>query len=209
MEKSLISKATLGRLPLYLEHLRKMNKNNEMYVSATMIAKDLYLGEVQVRKDLNAVSGAGKPKIGYEIEELIRSIESVLGYDNLTNAVIVGAGKLGKALLNYVGFEEFGVKIMAAFDIIVTEPQLEKSQKQILPMEQFGEYCKNNNVKIGIISVNSEASQDICDLMIANGIVAIWNFTSVNLYVPKGILLKQENLALSLAYLNNQLVNQN
>ena len=209
MEKSLISKATLGRLPLYLEHLRKMNKNNEMYVSATMIAKDLYLGEVQVRKDLNAVSGAGKPKIGYEIEELIRSIESVLGYDNLTNAVIVGAGKLGKALLNYVGFEEFGVKIMAAFDIIVTEPQLEKSQKQILPMEQFGEYCKNNNVKIGIISVNSEASQDICDLMIANGIIAIWNFTSVNLYVPKGILLKQENLALSLAHLNNQLVNQN
>ena len=209
MEKSLISKATLGRLPHYLEHLRKMHKKNEMYISATIIAKDLCLGEVQVRKDLNAVSGAGKPKIGYEIEELIKSIESVLGYDNLTNAVLVGAGQLGKALLNYAGFEEFGVKIMAAFDIIVKEPQLKKNQKQILPMEQFGEYCKNNNVKIGIISVNSEASQDICDMMIANGISAIWNFTPVNLYVPNGILLKQENLALSLAYLNNQLVNQN
>ena len=207
MEKIAVSKATLGRLPYYLQHLRTVFKNNDEYISATSIAKSLALGEVQVRKDLNSVSGAGKPKIGYEVEELIKSIEKVLGYDNLTNAVLVGAGQLGKALLNYEGFEEFGVRIMAGFDIEAKKQT--SNQKQILPMEEFSKFCKENNIKIGIISVNKESSQQICDLMIENGISAIWNFSPLKLNVPEGILLQQENLALSLAHLNNQLVNQN
>lgn len=207
MEKIAVSKATLGRLPYYLQHLRTVFKNNDEYISATSIAKSLALGEVQVRKDLNSVSGAGKPKIGYEVEELIKSIEKVLGYDNLTNAVLVGAGQLGKALLNYEGFEEFGVRIMAGFDIEAKKQT--SNQKQILPMEEFSKFCKENNIKIGIISANKESSQQICDLMIENGISAIWNFSPVKLNVPEGILLQQENLALSLAHLNNQLVNQN
>ena len=207
MEKITVSKATLGRLPHYLQHLRTVFKNNDEYISATSIAKSLALGEVQVRKDLNSVSGAGKPKIGYEVEELIKSIEKVLGFDNLTNAVLVGAGQLGKALLNYEGFEEFGVRIMAGFDIEAKKQT--SNQKQILPMEEFSKFCKENNIKIGIISVNKESSQQICDLMIENGISAIWNFSPVKLNVPEGILLQQENLALSLAHLNNQLVNQN
>ena len=207
MEKNSVSKATLGRLPYYLQHLRTVFKNNDEYISSTSIAKSLALGEVQVRKDLNSVSGAGKPKIGYEVEELIKSIEKVLGYDNLTNAVLVGAGQLGKALLNYEGFEEFGVRIMAGFDIEAKKQT--SNQKQILPMEEFSKFCKENNIKIGIISVNKESSQQICDLMIENGISAIWNFSPLRLNVPEGILLQQENLALSLAHLNNQLVNQN
>ena len=207
MEKIAVSKATLGRLPHYLQHLRTVLKNNDEYISATSIAKSLALGEVQVRKDLNSVSGAGKPKIGYEVEELIKSIEKVLGYDNLTNAVLVGAGQLGKALLNYEGFEEFGVRIMAGFDIEAKKQT--SNQKQILPMEEFEDYCKNNNIKIGIIAVNKNASQKICNLMIENGITAIWNFSPNQLTVPEGVLVKQENLALSLAYLNNQLATKN
>ena len=207
MEKNSVSKATLGRLPYYLQHLRTVFKNNDEYISSTSIAKSLSLGEVQVRKDLNAVSGAGKPKVGYEVKELIKSIETTLGYDNHTNAVLVGAGQLGKALLNYEGFEEFGVRIMAGFDIKAKKQT--SNQKQILPMEEFSIFCKENNIKIGIISVNKESSQQICDLMIENGISAIWNFSPVKLNVPEGILLQQENLALSLAHLNNQLVNQN
>ena len=207
MEKNSVSKATLGRLPYYLQHLRTVFKNNDEYISSTSIARSLSLGEVQVRKDLNAVSGAGKPKVGYEVKELIKSIETTLGYDNHTNAVLVGAGQLGKALLNYEGFEEFGVRIMAGFDIKAKKQT--SNQKQILSMEEFSKFCKENNIKIGIISANKESSQQICDLMIENGISAIWNFSPVKLNVPEGILLQQENLALSLAHLNNQLVNQN
>ena len=208
MEKNPVSKATLGRLPCYLQHLRALLKNNDKYVSATTIAKNLSLGEVQVRKDLNSISGAGKPKIGYEVEDLIKSIEATLGCDNLSNAVLVGAGQLGKALLNYEGFEEFGVRITAAFDKVTTVTS-QRNSKQILPMEEFSKYCKSNNIKIGIITVNKEASQEVCDMMIENGINAIWNFSPNKLNVPEGILVKQENLALSLAHLNNQLVNQN
>ena len=208
MEKNPVSKATLGRLPCYLQHLRALLKNNDKYVSATTIAKNLSLGEVQVRKDLNSISGAGKPKIGYEVEDLIKSIEATLGCDNLSNAVLVGAGQLGKALLNYEGFEEFGVRITAAFDKVTTVTS-QRNSKQILPMEEFSKYCKSNNIKKGIITVNKEASQEVCDMMIENGINAIWNFSPNKLNVPEGILVKQENLALSLAHLNNQLVNQN
>ena len=118
MEKCSVSKATLGRLPLYLHYLKEILKNDDEYVSATTIAKSLQLGEVQVRKDLSSVSGAGRPKIGYEVSNLIRSIEQVLGCNNQAHAIIVGAGKLGKALLNFEGFEEYGIKISAAFDLV-------------------------------------------------------------------------------------------
>ena len=206
MEKCSVSKATLGRLPGYLQHLRALLANNEEYVSATVIAKSLSLGEVQVRKDLNSVSGAGRPKIGYEIRALIKSIEDVLGYNNLAKAIIVGAGKLGQALLNFEGFGEYGVKITAAFDLVAKEK--DKLHKEVYPMTQFDEFCQNNNIKIGVITVNESAAQQVCERMIQNNIKAIWNFTPTRLEVPEDVIVKQENLALSVAHLNNQLVNQ-
>ena len=113
MKRNKVSKATLGRLPKYLKYLQTISLQ---YISSATIARDLNLGEVQVRKDLNQVSGVGKPKIGYLRKDLIASIEKCLGRENTSNAIIIGAGKLGKALLNYEGFEEYGIKIIAAFD---------------------------------------------------------------------------------------------
>lgn len=207
MEKRSVSKATLGRLPCYLQYLKAVLKNNDEYVSATTIAKSLSLGEVQVRKDLNSISGAGRPKIGYSVEDLIKSIENALGYRNLAKAIIVGAGKLGQAFLNFEGFEEYGVEISAAFDLVAKEKS--KLQREVYPMTQFEIFCKNNDIKIGIITVNENAAQEVCDLMLKNNIKAIWNFTPKKLNVPKDVIVKQENLALSLAHLNNQLINQN
>ena len=197
-----IPKATLGRLPQYLEYLRSLPESRRT-ISATAIAKALLLGDVQVRKDLAAVSGAGKPKIGYETEKLIADIERHLGYEKLTNAVLVGAGKLGKALLDYSGFEDFGVKIIAAFDC--NERVLEKGAKEILPIRNLGDFCREHDVRIGIITVGRGSAQEVCDKLVESGIEAIWNFAPTALSVPKEILLRQENLALSLAYLNNQI----
>ncbi len=204
MEKSTVTKATLGRLPHYLQFLRELSADDVPYISATMIAKKLSLGEVQVRKDLSAVSGAGKPKVGYKTVDLIKCIESHLGQGDMTNAVLVGAGKLGKALLEFDDFEDYGVKIIAAFDCNETAIRYNRSV-EILPMNDFDEYCKQNNVRIGIITVGTGSAQNVCDKMIESGISAIWNFAPCNLEVPDGILLKQERLALSLAYLNNKL----
>ena len=197
-----IPKATLGRLPQYLEYLRSLPEIRRT-ISATAIAKALSLGDVQVRKDLASVCGAGKPKIGYETDKLITDIEIHLGYERLTNAVLVGAGKLGKALLDYDGFEDFGVKIVAGFDR--NETVLTKGTKDILPIRDIEVYCREHDVKLGIITVGQGSAQDVCDKLVESGIKAIWNFAPVTLKVPNGVLLKQENLALSLAYLKGQI----
>jgi len=116
MEKNSIPKATLGRIPRYLNYLKELSCDKVPYVSATTVAKELELGEVLVRKDLSMVSGAGRPRIGYDTKTLIGQLEDCLGYNKLTLAVLVGAGRLGRALLQYDGFRHYGVKIAAAFD---------------------------------------------------------------------------------------------
>ena len=208
MDKCSVSKATLGRLPNYLEYLRNLPPDKVPYISATAIAKHLGLGEVQVRKDLAAVSGAGKPKLGYVTAELVEKLEECLGCNQLTSAVLVGAGKLGRALLQYDEFKKYGVKISAAFDSNERAISL-GSKTEILPMNQFEYFCKNQNIKLGIITVGEGSAQAVCDQMVKSGITAIWNFAPCKLKVPTGVLLQNENLALSLAHLNNQLCNFN
>ena len=207
MEKGKITKAMLGRLPGYLAYLRNIYEQDVPFVSATRIASALSLGEVQVRKDLNAVCGRGKPKMGYSTEELLNCIENRLGQNSLTPAVLVGAGRLGKALLEYDEFEKFGVQILAAFDSNEQALAL-GSRLTVLPMAQFGDFCREHDVQIGIITVGEGSAQMVCDQMIGCGIKAIWNFAPCKLNIPEGILFLQENMALSLAYLNNQLLDK-
>ena len=208
MSCSSVTKATLGRVPHYLKFLKELPDEGFEYISATHIARELELGEVQVRKDLNAISGAGKPKLGYITEELIQKLEDCLGCNKVTSAVLVGAGKLGKALLDYDGFQQFGVNIIAAFDSNETVISL-SGKVEILPINQFERFCKEHNIKLGIITVGEGSAQTVCNQMVSSGIEAIWNFAPCKLKIPKGILLQNENLALSLAHLNNQLSNFN
>ena len=111
-----VSKQTLQRLPQYLNFLKSMPRTGAANISATAIAEALGLGDVQVRKDLALVSSGGRPKVGYDADRLIADLERFLGYDDVTSAVIVGAGDLGRALLGYGGFAAYGIELMAAFD---------------------------------------------------------------------------------------------
>lgn len=197
-----ITRATLGRLPLYLQYLKSPDADGE-YISATKIANALKLGEVQVRKDLSSVSSGGKPKVGYIRENLIDDINTALGCDQTSNAVIVGAGKLGNALLGFDGFADFGLKIVAAFDTDSAKYGNLVSDNPILPMEQLRPFCQEKNIHIGIITVPLSAAQDVCDDMIKAGISAIWNFAPITLNVPDSVIVSQENLALSLAHLKS------
>lgn len=205
MERSNVTKATLGRLPQYLQFLNGLPPGQYDHISATTIARMLSLGEVQVRKDLAAVSGLGKPKVGYRTSELIKDLEDALGCKKLTPAILVGAGKLGRALLDYNGFEEYGVQITAAFDCNEQVLRMNKTSKEILPISSLKKYCTENGIRIGIITVGSGSAQDVCDQMLEAGITAIWNFAPCQLKVPDNVLVKQENLALSLAHLNSQI----
>ena len=204
MEQKKISKSVLKRLPGYLSYLKNMPDSGSPYISATALANALGMGEVQVRKDLAMVSDGGRPKIGYLREALIDDIEQFLGYDNTTDAVLVGAGKLGQALMGYKGFDEYGLNILAAFE---RTPRSEKTEegKPIYPVEKLESYCKKHKVLMGIITVPSEAAQKVADQLIAAGIKAIWSFAPTHLDVPPGILVQYENMATSFAVLSMHL----
>lgn len=201
MQHKELSKAVLKRLPGYLAYLKSLPEDSSPYISATSIANALNMGEVQVRKDLAVVSKAGKPKIGYPRADLVENISRYLCYDNTTDAILVGAGKLGQALLDYSGFAAYGLNILAAFDVA----PVEQSSKPILPMAELDRFCREHNVHMGIITVPAQYAQEVCDQMIRCGIKAIWNFAPVHLDVPQHTLVQNENMATSLAVLSMHL----
>ena len=183
-----VSKAVLKRLPGYLAYLKSMPDSAPANISATALANALNMGEVQVRKDLAIVSDGGRPKVGYQREALIDDIEQFLGYDNTTDAVLIGAGKLGLALMAYSGFDAYGLNIQAAFDI---NPTMEKTEdgQPIYHISRLAHYCKLHKVLMGIITVPAGAAQEVADQLIAGGVKAIWNFAPTHLDVPPNILV--------------------
>lgn len=197
-----LSAGLLRRLPLYLRYLKSLS-DDTVNISATTIAAALGLGEVQVRKDLGAVSGAGRPKTGYNRCLLIETLEEYLGYNKVKKAVIFGAGKLGEALMSYGGFDDYGLKIVAAFD--VKNIGTSSSGKPIYPLEAFPAFSKQENISIGIITVPQSAAQAICDIICESGIKAIWNFAPVQLNAPSDVIIHEENMAASLALLSKQI----
>ena len=190
----------MGRLPRYLNYIKTLPQNT-LAISATTIARDLSLGEVQVRKDLAAICGSGKPKVGYGVDALMQSIRSVLGEDSHCEAVIIGAGKLGLALLSFRGFAEYGITISAAFD-----NDISKTIGTILPTADLPDYCALHQVEIGIITVPSDSAQEAADMLIRSGVKAIWCFAAIKLNVPSHITVQYENMALSLAHLHQKII---
>lgn len=202
-----ISKQALLRLPYYLNYLKVLQTSGAETVSAPKIAAALSLNEVQVRKDIAFVSScAGKPKLGFDVALLIRDFESFLGYDNVNEAILVGAGLLGRSLLQYKGFSAYGLHLIAAFD---QDPALTRlrfnGEQKIFPMEKLENLCQRMRIHIGIICVPEASAQAVCDRLVACGIRAIWNFAPTHLTVPDGILVQNENIASSLAVLSAHL----
>lgn len=194
----------LQRLPMYLQLLKEKRQKEQIYTASSALAAELGLTEIQVRKDLATVSKSGKPKVGYVIVDLIRDIEKALGYDNVHDAVLVGAGKLGRALMDYQGFREYGLNIVAGFDIKATGLETEAG-KPIYPMDKLEDLCKRLQIHMGIITVPADAAQEVCDQLVNAGIVAIWNFAPAHIWTPDDIYVKSENMASSLAVISNYL----
>ena len=201
-----ISKATIARMPLYLRFLQEENSKGEKYISSTVIAQNISVSSVLVRKDLALVSSQeGRPRLGFAVSRLIVDIEKFLGYDNLSDAIIVGAGGLGRAFLGYEGFKNNGLQIVAAFDVSEKLIGSQVAGKRILPLSEMKTFVEENKIKIGIITVPKTAAQDVLNQMIDSGIKAVWNFAPAPLRAPKEVVLKTEDLAASLAMLAGKL----
>jgi len=200
-----IPEPTLRRLPVYHSLLKRMAEQNQVQVSATQIAEELNLIPIQIRKDLAFTGIVGKPKIGYEVPELLSKIEDVLGWHNTTDAILAGVGNMGSALLGYSGFEACGLRIVTAFD---TDPRKINSiicGHKVLNLDRMQNLVRRMNIHIGILTVPDTVAQTVAEMMVDAGIKAIWNFAPHKLQVPKHIIVQHENLAASLAVLSKQL----
>lgn len=202
-----VSRQTLGRLPVYLNRLRELPDPNGN-ISATMLAASLRLNDVQVRKDLAAISDGGRPKTGYRVCSLITDIEHFLGYDNTDEAVLVGVGNLGRALLSYKGFERCGVHIVAAFDTREDLAGTYIAGREVFPASELQRLCRRMKIRLGIIAVPSSSAQNVCEELLDGGVLAVWNFAPVRLEAPENVLVQNENMASSLAVLSQHLASR-
>ena len=194
---------TIRRYPIYLRCIREMMAAGDLHISSAVVAERLGLDPVLTRKDL-AMSGViGKPRRGYPAQELLDAINHALGWDSTTDAILVGVGSLGNALLGYSGFEEHNLSIAGAFD---ANPKLIGATLhgvKIRPMEDLPRLVMRMDIRLGILTVPNAAAQACANQLVAAGIQGIWNFTSVQLAVPDGVVVQSVDLAQSLAILSH------
>ena len=175
-----IPEISLQRLPVYLNYLRSLSGDDGKYISSGAIAAALGMGEVLVRKDLAYTSGVGRPKVGYVREELIAALEDYLGCNIKKQAVLVGAGELGRALLAYGGFEKYGISIACAFDSDPEKAGSIVAGKPVRPVSELPGLAEEG-IKLAIVAVPASAAQSVCMELARDGVKAILNFAPVRL----------------------------
>lgn len=197
-----IPQASLRRLPQYHHYLIELEAKGVRQVSTSLIGRDLNCVPVQVRKDLQYTGIVGKPKTGYAVRELIQAIETFLGWNNVNEAFLVGVGNLGTALLGHERFSKFGLRIVAAFDRDPAKIGQKVYDKSVFSLDKLRDLAPRMSIHLGIITTPAEAAQDVADIMVDAGILAIWNFTPGRLRVPDHIFVHNEDLYASLASLS-------
>ena len=205
IQRELIPIPTVKRYPSYLRLLKQARDGGRRYISATELADELSLKPIQVRKDISSTGIEGKPRVGFVIEELIEAINHALGWDNPTDAVIVGCGNLGSAIAAYGGFDAYGLRIVAGFDKDPLRIGSKVGGITVYPLETMNQYIKTHRVSIGVIAVPASQAQATADLLVGCGIRGIWNFAPKDLKLPDDVVLQRTDLATSFAVLSIKL----
>ena len=179
--KPYISQAVIRRLPRYYRYLRELITQGKMRISSGELADLMNVTASQIRQDLNCFGGFGQQGYGYNVKFLYSKISELLGVDEGFNAVIIGAGKLGRALAATHMFERRGVNRLAMFD---TDPDVIGTKIYDVPVysvEELGEFCKTHNVHIGVLTVPKEAAYEVASVIVEAGVKGIWNFANMEL----------------------------
>lgn len=205
-KKQQVSKNLVYRVPVYLTVARRLVEDGARYITAPQISAITGINVETVKKDLSQICKTpGNPKLGREADLLVKEITEFGVYTKLTNALLIGAGHLGRALLNYDGFNEWGLNIIAGVD---SDPNLintEINGKKIYAVEEIDKAVVENNAEIAIITVPKEHAQTLVDKAVEAGVKAIWNFAPIHIHVPDHIILQNENMASSVSLLNYNL----
>ena len=200
-----VPEPALRRLPWYLSYIKLLKKKGQTHFSSTQIAKKINVSSTQIAKDLSYVKVSGKTRVGYEIKVLIDVLEQFLGFTSQHRAVVLGVGSLGGALLSDSGLEQFGLKIIAGFDVNKGVIGCKINDIPVYNIQDFAEHNKVIDADIAILTVPPDNAQDVADFAIKNGVRAIWNFTPFRIRVPEHIVLQNTSLYAHLAVMFNRL----
>jgi redox-sensing transcriptional repressor len=203
-ERNTIPKATIERLPLYYRCLDKLSTFEDIKViSSKALGGRLGIPSTQVRKDLSYYGEFGRRGVGYDVQSLKRSVGKILGVNKNWPAILIGAGNLGRALVNYEGFKKMGLEITNVFDADLSKIGNKVGPITVKSIKKLEETVAGDKVKLGVITVPASAAQEVADQLVEVGIKAIWNFAPTRIKVPHDVELRNEDLSIgliSLAY---------
>lgn len=205
MEEKSISKAVIKRLPRYYRYLGELIEEGIERISSNELSAKMRVTASQIRQDLNNFGGFGQQGYGYNVPYLYEEIGKILGLDKTHHMIIIGAGNLGQALANYVKFEKRGFKIVGVFDINPVLKEISIRGNGIRMMSELPEFLQKEDVQIAALTVPKSSAAEIAELLVQNGIKAIWNFAHLDLNVPKDVIVENVHLSESLMRLSYNL----
>lgn len=205
--KTILPEPTIRRLPWYLSYVRMLDNLHVEYVSSTQISKELNVQSSQIAKDLSFLNIRGKTRIGYEVHSLVAELEDFLGFNKHHDAVVIGTGSLGTALMQDHGLEHYGLNIVAGFDV---RPEVIGQRLDGIPVmgiDELAAWQREHRVSIAILTVPVEKAQETADLVISSGMTAIWNFTPYRIKAPEDVVIANTSIYAHLAIIYNRMHN--
>ena len=209
MESKGISQAVIGRLPRYFRYLGELKDEGVERISSQELSELMHVTASQIRQDFNNFGGFGQQGYGYNVEFLYKEIGKILGLDKTHHLIIIGAGNLGQALGNYMNFERRGFLLKGIFDKNPALYGKKVREIEVQPMEKVEEFVRENEVDIAVLTIPKTSAVEVAEILVANGIKAIWNFAHVDLNVPEGIQVENVHLSDSLMKLSYNLERYN
>lgn len=202
MEEKGISRAVIKRLPRYYRYLGELLDSGVERISSNELSERMQVTASQIRQDLNNFGGFGQQGYGYNVKYLHTEIGKILGLDRAYNMIIVGAGNLGQALANYVKFEKSGFLIKGLFDV---NPVLRGMSIRGIPIrmaDELPQFLKENDIQIAALTLPKNNAKEMAEILVDNGIRAIWNFAHTDLRLPEDVIVENVHLSESLMQLS-------
>lgn len=202
MEEREISQAVIRRLPRYYRYLGELLESGVERISSNDLSKRMKVTASQIRQDLNNFGGFGQQGYGYNVKHLYAEIGKILGLDVNHNIIIIGAGNLGQALANYAAFEKRGFILKGMFDVNPTLAGVTIRGVEIRMMEELKEFVRANDIEIAVLTIPKTKAVDVANLLVENGVKAIWNFAHTDLNLPEEVIVENVHLSESLMRLS-------
>lgn len=206
MEAKEISQAVVSRLPRYFRYLGELKDEGIERVSSQELSDIMRVTASQIRQDLNNFGGFGQQGYGYNVGYLYEEIGKILGLHKEHHLIIVGAGHLGQALVNYMNFERRGFIFQGIFDIDTRLHGTQIRGIEVRPLQEMEQFVRQNEIDIAVLTIPKNSAVEVAEQLVSYGIKGIWNFAHVDLHVPKDIQVENVHLSDSLMKLSYNLV---